>query len=51
MKKELFVTLLWSVLWIVLANVQRGYFAIGGEWFAWIIPMVIFTEAKTWKAD
>ena len=51
MKKELFVTLTWTSLWILLAYIERGYFAVGGEWFSWIIPVMAFTEVKEWKAN
>ena len=50
MKNELLSLLLWSSLCVgiavVLAYGERGYFSIGGEWFAWIIPTVIHMERK-----
>lgn len=30
----------------VIASLSRGYFAIGGEWFLWIAPMVMAIEQE-----
>ena len=46
MKKELLSSLVLSISLIVIAYLDRGYFAIGGEWFAWIIPLVIKMEKE-----
>ena len=50
MSKELLSTLVWSsvctIIAIGLAYIERGYMAIGGEWFVWIVPMFIQMERK-----
>jgi hypothetical protein len=44
MKKKLifYISLiLMTVLLVKAAYIMRGYFAIGGEWFVWVIPVLI----------
>lgn len=35
-----------TVIAVALAFAERGYFAIGGEWFVWIVPAIIHMERK-----
>ena len=52
MKNALFNSRVWSIslcltfIAVALAYAERGYFAIGGEWFVWIVPLFIQMERK-----
>lgn len=43
------VTATLTALCVKAAYIQRGYFAVGGEWLLWIYPLLFFAVKKCEK--